>query len=156
VDDLTAAAKPLRAALAQAERASTGLLALGIPLCPSCELLATSLDEIARARPGVSVHIAALTDPREWADREELLWPRGIHVSRASVPVLALFRAGEVVATRQGGGPASTIDAWLSAHLGPPAAPLESGVSAAETTRLTELTDLRRRRLTPRQRAPID
>ena len=37
----------------------------------------------------------------------ELFWPRGIHVSRSSVPALALLADAEAVTSRPGGGPAA-------------------------------------------------
>jgi len=141
---------PLRDALARADAAPVALAALGIPLCPSCELLEASLDAVARSRPGLTVAIATLATAEEWADREELLWPRGIHVSRASVPVLVLMRAGSVVATRQGGGPSGAIDAWLAGHLGPASRPLAEPLSAGEASRLDEVAGLRARHLSVR------
>lgn len=148
-------ARPLWDALARADAADLAVLALGIPLCPSCELLEASLAAVAGARPGLAVEIAALATPAEWADREELLWPRGIHVSRASIPVLVLLREGEVVATRQGGGPAREIDGWLAAHLGPAAHPIDA-VSEIEVQRLRAVAGLRARHLSARGHHAID
>jgi hypothetical protein len=156
VDDPTLIPRPLREALARADAAPLCLVALGIPLCPACELLTASLAQIGRSRPDLTIEIALLSSPAEWADREVLLWPRGIHVSRSSVPVLVLLRAGELIASRPGGGPASAIDAWLTTFLGPPAASVEETISAPEATRLAELGDLRRRHLTVRGRATVD
>jgi len=153
VDDPTVRAEPLRQALGRADAAPLALIALGIPLCPSCELLDASLAAIARSRPDLTVAIAALTSPDEWALREELLWPRGIHVSRASVPVLVLLRDGAVVASRQGGGPATVIDGWLSEWLGEAANPLDSGLGEAEERRLDEVAGLRVRHLSARARS---
>lgn len=155
VNDSTLAPQPLRAALALADAAPLALLALGIPLCPSCELLTASLNEIGRARPGLDIHVAALSSAQEWADRERLLWPRGIHVGRASVPVLVLLRNGQVLAIRHGGGPASVIDSWLSEVLGPPAVPIAGGMTDAEGERLDAIADLRRRRLATRYRSVV-
>jgi hypothetical protein len=156
VNDPTFAPQPLRDALASADAAPLALLALGIPLCPSCELLTTSLREIGRARPALEVQIAALSSPQEWADREKLLWPRGIHVSRASVPVLVLLRHGQVLAIRQGGGPASVIDTWLSEVLGPLTVPVTPGMTDEEGARLDAIADLRRRRLSTRYRLAVN
>ena len=150
----TVTASPLRDALARADAAPCALLALGIPLCPSCELLEASLAAVARSRPGLAVEIAALATAQEWADREELLWPRGIHVSRASVPVLVLLRDGAVVATRQGGGPSGAIDAWLAGLIGPAGLPLDGVLSDGEVDRLAEVADLRARHLAVRARLP--
>ena len=147
----TGLTRPLREALARADAAPLALLALGIPLCPSCELLEASLTAVADARPGLTVEIAALASPEEWADRAELLWPRGIHVSRASVPVLVLLRDGEVVASRQGGGPAPVIDAWLTDHLGPALRPPDA-LSEGERDRLADVAGLRARHLGARDR----
>lgn len=156
MNDPISAPQPLRAALASADASPLALLALGIPLCPSCELLTTSLHEIGRARPDLEVHIAALSSPQEWADREKLLWPRGIHVSRASVPVLVLLRHAHVLAIRQGGGPASVIDAWLSEVLGAPTVPVAPGMTDEEGARLDAIADLRRRRLSTRYRPAVN
>ena len=137
----------LEEGLAAADAAGTALVALGMPSCPSCELLDATLAAIGRSRAGLWVGIAALATPDDWAARERLLWPRGIHVSRASVPALVLVRDGEVLAIRQGGGPASAIDAWLTEVLGPPDVPLEPGITGDEAARLDSLTTLRVRHL---------
>ncbi len=146
---------PLATELARALAAPTALMALGIPLCPSCELLTSTLGEIGVRRPNLTIAIAALSTPDEWAARTELLWPRGIHVSRASVPVLVLFRAGEVLAVRQGGGPAAMIDAWLTRELGPTGEPPITAITPTETVRLNELTSLRARHLGARDRRSV-
>jgi hypothetical protein len=156
VNDPTVVPKPLREALASADAAPVALLALGIPACPACEMLTASLSEIARSRPTLEVHNAALSTPQEWVDRAELLWPRSIHVSRASVPVLVLLRHGKVLAIRQGGGPAAVIDQWLTEVLGPADIPVAAGISADEGARLDEIADLRRRRLSTRYRSTLN
>jgi hypothetical protein len=137
----------LEEGLAAADAAGTALVALGMPSCPSCELLDAALATIGRSRSGLWVGIATLATPEDWAARERLLWPRGIHVSRASVPALVVLRDGEVLAMRQGGGPASAIDAWLTAVLGPPDLPLEPGITGDEAARLDSLATLRVRHL---------
>jgi hypothetical protein len=149
-------ARPLGDALAAAAAAPQALLALGIPLCPSCELLEASLTAVRDARPGLVVEIAALATAEEWAQREELLWPRGIHVSRASIPVLVVMRDGDVVATRQGGGPATVIDAWVAEWLGPASRPVDDGLSDAERSALSGIADLRARHLSARGRLSVD
>lgn len=156
MDELIVTAVPLREAVSAADRAPLALLALGIPLCPSCELLEASLAAVAASRPGLTVCQAALGTSQEWADREELLWPRGIHVSRASVPVLVLLRDGEVLGVRQGGGPSGVIDAWLTDLLGPPQRALGGTLSAGEAERLSELAPLRARHLGARGRPVVD
>jgi hypothetical protein len=138
---------PLEEGLAAADAAGTALLALGLPSCPACELLDATLAAIGVTRPGLWVGIAALATPEDWAARERLLWPRGIHVSRASVPVLVVLRNGDVLATRQGGGPASAIDAWLTEVLGPPEVPPGPGITGDEAIRLDSLANLRVRHL---------
>jgi hypothetical protein len=147
--DVALSPSPLPDALGRVREAPTGLLALGIPLCPACELLTASLQEIAAHRPDLTVTIAALATPEEWTARETLLWPIGIHVSRASVPVLAVFRDGAVLATRQGGGPAVAIDAWLAGTLGPPERPF-TDITDSERDRLDEVAPLRARHLAAR------
>jgi hypothetical protein len=112
--------------------APRGLLALGIPRCGACELLPTSLGELARARPDLVVAFGRFASPADWRAREELLWPRGVHVSRSSVPSLALLENGRSIAARPGGGPASLIDEWLEEHIGPAEHPLGEGMTAAE------------------------
>lgn len=138
---------PLEEGLAAADAAGTALLALGLPSCPSCELLDATLAAIGSSRTGLWVGIASLATPEDWAARERLLWPRGIHVSRASVPALVVLRDGEVLAMRQGGGPAAAIDAWLTQVLGPPDVPLEPGITGGEATRLDAVATLRVRHL---------
>ena len=89
-------------ALALVEAAPRAVLGLTMPLCSACMLLPASLAEVRRARPDVTVAIAELASPADWEARERLLWPRGIHVSRASVPAMALLVDGAVIARRQG------------------------------------------------------
>lgn len=120
-----------------------GLLALGIPRCGACELLPTSLGEVARARPELVVAFGRFASPADWRAREELLWPRGVHVSRSSVPSLTLLEDGEAVASRPGGGPAAGIDAWLEERLGPAEHPIGDEPTAAERAALEAGADLR-------------
>lgn len=136
-------------AMAAADRAEFALVAIGRPACPACELLEATLGVIADARPGLTVVSAAMDTPADWSLRETLLWPRGISVSPASMPVLALLRAGEVVATRQGGGPAMVVDEWLTTHLGPAATPIDA-VTSVEHHALEAVAALRARHLSAR------
>ncbi len=129
-------------ALEAVARAPRGLLALGMPGCAACLLLPASLDEVRRARPGLTVAIGEFASIEDWAWREELLWPRGIHVSRSSVPALALLVGGEVVASRPGGGPAEVIDRWLEGVLGPAEHPPGPGPTPAELAALDGLSGL--------------
>ncbi|HTI33230.1 MAG TPA: hypothetical protein VL422_06090 [Miltoncostaea sp.] len=146
---------PPEEALALAEAAPVAVLGLTMPRCSACMLLPASLAEIRRARPGVEAVIAEFAGPADWEARERLLWPRGIHVSRASVPAMALLVDGEVVARRQGGGPAGLIDAWLADHLGPAAAPLGSDPTPAELVALAGIGDhLAGQRAAKAMRAP--
>ncbi len=130
---------PVPDALARVAAAPHGLLGLGMPGCAACMLLPASLAEIGRARPGLTVAIGEFATLEDWAQREELLWPRGIHVSRSSVPVLALLANGEAVASRAGGGPAFAIDRWLEGLLGPAAQPLGSAPTEGELAALDAL-----------------
>jgi hypothetical protein len=130
-----------QAALALVESVPRALLGLTMPRCSACMLLPASLAEVRRARPDVAVAIAEFASAADWEARERLLWPRGIHVSRASVPALALLVDGRVVARRQGGGPAGAIDAWLAGHLGPAAEPLGPGPTPAELAALDAIGD---------------
>jgi len=132
---------PPEEALALVAAAPRAVLGLTMPMCSACMLLPASLAEVGRARPDVTVAIAELASPADWEARERLLWPRGIHVSRASVPAMALLVDGEVVARRQGGGPAGAIDAWLAAHLGPAARPLGPDPTPAELAALDAIGD---------------
>lgn len=133
----------LEPAVERAFAAPVALLALGIPLCPSCELLKVTLGEIASARPSLAVLFSAMESAEDWAARETLLWPRGISVSRASVPAMVIVRDGAVVASRQGGGPASQIDAWIAETLGPAEHPISQGVSANESVALEAVAQSR-------------
>jgi hypothetical protein len=132
---------PVAEALATVSRAPHGLLAMGMPRCAACMLLPASLAEIRRARPDLVVAIGEFAGPADWQERERLLWPLGIHVSRSSVPALALLAGGIVVATRPGGGPAEVIDRWLATHLGPAAHPLEGGPTEGELAALDAISD---------------
>lgn len=130
-------------ALARLDAEPRVLLALGRPVCPACALLPASLAAIAGSRPGLALCVADMVDAADWAVREEALWPRGIRVSPASVPVLALLERGRVVATRQGGAPAHLLDDWLTEHIGPSEHPLPPEVTGGEAAVL-EATAARR------------
>jgi len=130
---------PVAAALDRVLAAPVGLLGLGIPGCAACELLPASLAVLQRARPDLVVAMAHFAGPEDWRARETLLWPRGIHVSRSSVPALALCRDGEVVAGRPGGGPAHRIERWLAPLLGPPAQPVPEEPAPEELAALEDL-----------------
>ncbi len=145
---------PVPEALAIAAGAPRGLLGLGMPGCAACMLLPASLAEIRRVRPDLTVAIGEFATIEDWAHREELLWPRGIHVSRSSVPALALLAHGEVIASRAGGGPAFAIDRWLEGPLGPAAQPLGSAPTEGELAALDALAGvIDRHRGVKRQRA---
>ncbi len=140
-------------ALAAVIAAPAGLLALGMPGCAACALLPASLAEIGRVRPGLTIAVGEFTSIDDWAVREELLWPRGIHVSRSSVPALALLVGGEVVASRPGGGPAFVIDRWLEGVLGPAAESLGGEPTPGELAALdAQAPVIARHRAVKRQR----
>jgi hypothetical protein len=128
-------------ALALIAAAPRAVLGLTMPRCSACMLLPASLEEVHRVRPDVAVAIAEFGSPTDWEARERLLWPRGIHVSRASVPAMALLVDGAVVARRPGGGPAGLIDSWLAGHLGPAAEPLGPDPTPAELAALDAIGD---------------
>ena len=132
--------EPLEQLLDRVADADAALISLGIPRCPACLLMPPSLRELARARPGLVVGMTVFDGPEDWAKRTDLLWPRDIHVSRSSVPVLALLRRGRTVATRPGGAPAYILDDWLTEHLGPPEHPIPRAPSSAETSTLDRIT----------------
>ncbi|MDX6646223.1 MAG: hypothetical protein QOK40_1950 [Miltoncostaeaceae bacterium] len=146
------AAEPLADALARLDAAPAGLLALGIPRCPACQLLPATLDAIAAARPGLAIALVVLATPADWALRETLLWPRGVRVSRSSVPVLALLRGGRALASRAGSAPAHLLDAWVAVTLGPPERPLPAGLTAGEQAALAGTGARRAQRLRIRER----
>jgi hypothetical protein len=108
------------------------LLALAIPRCPACELLPATLAAVARSRPRLAVGIAILATPDDWSARERLLWPRGIRVSRASVPALTILRDGQAVARRDGSAPARDLDRWLEEFLGPADVPIVEQMTPEE------------------------
>lgn len=107
-----------------------------MPGCAACRLLPVSLQEIRAVRPDLTVAIGEFATVEDWAVREQLLWPRGIRVSRSSVPALALLADGEVVASRPGGGPAFVIDRWLETVLGASSHPLDDHPTVAELAAL--------------------
>ena len=146
-------AEPLAELVARLDRAPLALIALGIPRCPACQVLPVTLAAVAAARPGLAVGHAVLAGPGDWALRDELLWPRGIRVSRSSVPALALLRDGRAVARRAGGGPAAAIDAWLEAELGPAELPLPEAPSEAERAAVACTAPRRAQRAAHRGRA---
>lgn len=147
--------EPLAELIDRVAGAPHALVALGIPRCPACMLLPASLSAIAAARPGLPIGIALFERPDDWELREALLWPRGIRVSRSSVPVLALLRDGEAVATRMGGAPAHMIDRWLEPHLGPAAHPLPDGPTEAETGTLDAMARRRAQQTVVKARDPL-
>ena len=128
--------RPVPEALAIVAGAPLGVLALGMPGCAACMLLPASLREIRAVRPALTVAIGEFATVEDWAVREQLLWPRGIRVSRSSVPALALLADGKVVSSRPGGGPAFVIDRWLQATLGPPDHPLAGRPTPGELAAL--------------------
>lgn len=134
---------PLVDAVDQAFAAPVALLALGIPVCPSCELLKVTLGAIADARPDVRVLLATMDTQADWDARETVLWPRDIRISRASVPVLVLVQQGAVVESRHGGGPAAALDTWLTTHLGLPQHELALGLTDAEHQALDGMATVR-------------
>lgn len=103
---------PLADAVRRIENAGGGLLGIGIPRCPASALLQASLGAVADGDPDRVVAMSTLRTTDDWAERETCLWPRGIRVSRASVPVVARYADGQWV-TRQGAAPASVLSAWL-------------------------------------------
>ncbi len=125
-------ARPLEENVAAAVDQPRALLALGIPRCPACMLLPASLDAIARARPDLWIGLSLFVSADDWARREDLLWPRGIHVSRSAVPVLALLADGRHISSRPGGAPAHVLDEWLTTQLGGPSRPLVEEPTADE------------------------
>jgi len=147
--------EPLRALMARVADAPEALVAFGIPRCPACMLLPASLAAVSAARPGLAVGIALLERPEDWALREELLWPRGIRVSRSSVPVLAVLRSGDAVATRMGGAPAHMIDRWLEPHLGRAARPVTEGPTPAEAGMLEAIAGRRAQQTVVKARDPL-
>lgn len=128
--------EPLPELLGRLCEASEALLALAIPRCPACELLPATLAAVARSRPRLAVGIAILASPADWAARERLLWPRGIRVSRASVPALTILRDGRAVARRDGSAPARDLDRWLEEFLGPADVPIVEQPTAEERAAL--------------------
>jgi hypothetical protein len=106
------------AALARIDGAPLALLALGIPRCPATQLLPASLTAVAIARPEVAIALGILQTPEDWAARETLFWPRGIHVSRSVVPILVAMRDDTAIATLRGGASAYLIDRWLAEQVG--------------------------------------
>jgi len=147
--------EPLERLLERVQEAPHALIGLGIPRCPACMLLPATLRAIAGARPGLEVGIALFEHPGDWELRERLLWPRGIRVSRSSVPVLALLRQGTAEATHIGGAPAHMLDAWLAGHLGPAARPIPAEATADELATLDDMAARRAQQTIVKGRAPL-
>lgn len=143
---------PVAEAVDAALTAPSALLALGMPGCAACEVLPASLGEIARVRPGLAVHNGRFGGPEDWALRETLLWPLGIHPTRAVVPMLVLLRDGRPIAQRHGSLPAAGIDAWLAEALGPAQETLPAEPTALERDALAAQTSRRVRQIRVRDR----
>jgi len=147
--------EPLPGLISRVADADHALVGLGIPRCPACMLLPASLGAVAAARPTLVVGLALFERPEDWDLREELLWPRGIRVSRSSVPVLALLHRGEAVATRMGGAPAHLLDRWLAVHLGPASRPVPEGTTPAEAATLDAMAARRAQQTVVKGRDPL-
>ncbi len=138
--------EPLEVALARVADVTLGLLGLlglGIPRCPATQMLPASLGAVAAARPDVPVALGILATPGDWAARGELLWPRGIRISRSVVPVLFVLRDGRAVATRHGGASAAVIDRWLAEQAGLHASVLPDVWAEGEWRELATLAERR-------------
>jgi len=133
------APEPLPELLARLEGEERALLAVGIPGCPACRLLPATLAALRRARPSLAAGYTLLASPEEWALRERLLWPRGIRVSRGSVPVLVALRRGRALAQRPGSAPAHALDDWLTQAFGPPEIRLEAVPTEEERAALVAM-----------------
>jgi hypothetical protein len=153
---VTITPEPLATLIARMDPHEHALVVLGIPRCPACMLMPTSLAAVAAARPGLPVGMALLATPEDWASREGLLWPRGIRVSRSSVPALVLLAHGQAVATRMGGAPAHVIDAWLAGHLGPAERPLPAVETPEERAALGALAERRAQQTVVKTRGIVD
>jgi hypothetical protein len=110
----------------------TAVLVIGRPVCPACQVTGASLEAIGAARPDVLLVFVEMWGPEDWAIRKDALWPRGIRVSPSAVPLVALLKAGTVVATRHGAIPAHGLDAWIAESFGPAANPVPEGITDAE------------------------
>ncbi|GEM_PF-580958 len=126
------AGRHLAERIGDVDAAPAALIAIGRPVCPACQMLPASLAVIAQARPTLAMMLVDMADEDDWVVRETVLWPRGIHVSPAAIPVLALMVDGHVVATRQGSAPAADLDAWITQTLGGAKSPVPAGVADAE------------------------
>lgn len=137
--DDAVAPEPVTTLIARMEAEPLGLIALGIPRCPACRMLPASLTELRRARPDLPIGLALLQTPADWDTREELLWPRGIRVTRSCVPLIAVVRNGRAVEQRHGGAPAAVLDDWLTGILGPGERRVAAGPSGDEEALLADM-----------------
>lgn len=134
---------PLDQAVEWLSEPPVALLSLGIPRCPASRALEASLEAISESRPRLPIARVVLATPDDWALRETVLWPRGIRVSRSSVPVLSLLRDGRLAVSRHGSAPAHVLDEWLSGEIGPATTPPKEVLTRSESAVLEE-TALRR------------
>lgn len=123
---------PLADAIARAFAAPCALLCCTMPRCVACELMPAVCAELSAARPALEIVEARFSTPADWQARAAHCWPRGVHPTRAVMPLLVLVQHGAAVDTHYGGAPAYVIDAWLARHLGPPAAPITHRTAAEE------------------------
>lgn len=107
------------------------LLVLGREDCPACVVMGASAGVIARAWPDLAVWSVQFAEPSDWQARAAVLWPRGVHVSRAAMPSLALLQDGIVTWQGHGAVVAADLVARLQLHLGAPANAV-AGIDGAE------------------------
>ncbi len=124
--------RSLGARMPEITAAGDVLMVIGRPVCPACQVTGAGLDALATARPDLLVAFVEMWGPEDWRARGGAGWPQGVSVSPSAVPVIALIRDGEVIATRFGAVPAHGLDQWLDPYIGPAANPVPRGITAAE------------------------
>jgi thioredoxin-like negative regulator of GroEL len=94
------------------------VLAFGIPQCPGCRVLDTSLNVLeAHFQGKLRVVRLLATHPQTMEIRRRHLWPKGVSFSVNLVPVVMVVVGGEVVATLYGPRPAAELARVLGPYL---------------------------------------
>lgn len=78
------------------------------PWCGPCKAVAPMLDDLADSRPGLKIVKINVEEHKEIAAQ----------LGVRSIPTMALYHGGQLLAKKTGAGPRSQLDAWIQEHAG--------------------------------------